>query len=123
MIREKDDKEISNVIGPHGIDNRNQKGAWALQWLSMMQLRAINTFFKHKDYTTHTSFLPPKLPQMLDVWSISITAFKRVRNSRVYKWGNPSNHAAIELQSALSPIKVNGESKFSKVQTNWDKIK
>ena len=52
-IQGDDDQDISNVIAPHGIDNKNLKGVWALQWLSMMNLRATNSFFKHNDYTTH----------------------------------------------------------------------
>ena len=61
-ISGKDDKKINNAIGSHGIDNRSQKGVWALQWLSMIRPRATNTFFKHKDYTTHTSFFSTQAP-------------------------------------------------------------
>ena len=34
-VRGEDDEDVSNVIGPHGINNRNKKGVWALQWLNM----------------------------------------------------------------------------------------
>ena len=102
-VRGEDDEDVSNVIGPHGINNRNKKGVWALQWLNMMQLKAANTFFEHHDYTTHTSFLPPSLPQMLDIWSISSSSFKRVQNCGVCK-GIPSDHAAVGLQLAISLI-------------------
>ena len=121
-VRGEDDEDVSNVIGPHGFNNRNEKGVWALQWLNLMQLKAANTFFEHQDYTTHTSFLPPSLPQMLDIWSVSSSSFKRVRNCGVCTC-IPSDHVAVGLQLSISSIKDNREFKLAKVQIDWNKIR
>ena len=122
-IRGDDDDDFSNIIGPHGIDNKNLKGVWALQWLSMMNLRASNSFFKHNDYTSHTSFLTPDSPQMLNVFSLSITIFKGIQDSKVGDLGIPNDHATIELLIAISAIKVIRENKIAKVKIDWDLIR
>ena len=58
-----EEEGFEQVIGPHGFDNINEKGNWALQWLSLFDLKATNTFFQHQDYATHTSyFIPPTQP-------------------------------------------------------------
>ena len=71
---------FEKVIGTHSFDNRNEKGLWALQWLSLFDLKATNTFFQHQEYATHTAYLPPILPRILDIISVSSFFFKRVRN-------------------------------------------
>ena len=38
------DNNCSAHLGPHGIDNRNKKGIWAPQWLSLHDLRNDNYF-------------------------------------------------------------------------------
>ena len=96
---------------------------WALQWLSMMNLRASNSFFKHNDYTSHTSFLTPDSPQMLNVFSLSITIFKGIQDSKVGDLGIPNDHATIELLIAISAIKVIRENKIAKVKIDWDLIR
>ena len=53
---------------------------------------------------------------MLDIWPISITAFKGVQNSRVCTWDILGAHTAIELQITSSLIEVNGESNIAKIQ-------
>ena len=108
--------DFADVIGPNGFDNRNLKGVWALQWLSLFNMKATNTFFTHKEYTTHTSYLPPSLPQMLDIFSISSSSFKRVRDCALSDIGILSDHAAICLRLAISTIAHTGGTKLAKSQ-------
>ena len=79
-----------------------------------MNLRASNSYFEHENYVTHTSFLTPDSPQMLDLFSLSISLYKRIRGSKVSELGIPSNHAAVELLVAVSSIKVEREKKSPK---------
>ena len=119
-IRSENDK-WEEVIGPNGFDNRNQKGEWALQWLASNNMKVANSFFTHSSYLTHRSHLPPKAPQMLDVFSVSSSSFKRVRNCKTYK-GISSDHEAVELHLSLTQIKHSGDSSLSKGVIDWDKI-
>ena len=96
--------ELSSIIGPHGFDNRNDKGVWALQLLALQDLMVTNTFFEHRDHTTHTSYLPPSLPQMLDVISVSSSSFKRVRDCALWEHSIPSDHAGIICKFSITPI-------------------
>ena len=104
------------------IDNRNQKGTWALHLLAMEDLRAMNSYFQHKSYTAHVSNLPPCGPQMLDVISVSSKAAKRVRDCKVFKHGLPSDHSAVVMGFSITSIKHSGEAKVSKGVIDWDKI-
>ena len=83
-------------------------------------MKATNTFFTHKEYTTHTSYLPPSLPQMLDIFSIS--SFKRIRDCALSNIGIPSDQAAICLRLAISTIAHTGGTKLAKSQIDWVKI-
>ena len=43
-VRGEEEEDFENVIGPHRFDNRNKKGVRALQWLSLFDLKATNSF-------------------------------------------------------------------------------
>jgi len=111
-----------NTLGPFGFDDRNEKGIWALQFLAMQEMKITNSFFKHSKYVTHTSYLPPSLPQMLDIFTISESAFKRVQNCQVSNFGILSDHAAIEIHLSIFTIKHSGESRISTGITDWGRI-
>jgi exonuclease III len=50
--------EHSKIIGPHGIDQSNERGRNLLTLYSTHQLRIENTFFEHEHYATSVG-LPP----------------------------------------------------------------
>ena len=85
-------------------------------------MKIANTFFMHESYCNHRSYLPPKLPQMLDVFAISQRGFARTRDCKTYE-GIPSDHEAIELRLSLTVIKHTGEKKTSTGLTDWEAIK
>jgi hypothetical protein len=119
-----DSSELNSIIGPHGFDNRNDKGVWALQMLALQDLKVANTFFEHEDYTTHTSYLPPSLPQMLDVISVSSSFFKRVRDCTLWEHSIPSDHAGIICKFSITSIsfKHSPPTTLSAGEVDWEKI-
>jgi hypothetical protein len=119
-IRNSEDNDLKAIIGPHGFDNRNEKREQLLHWLASQQMRIANTFFEHGKYCTHKSYLPPKLPQMLDIFSISQRDFAKVHNCMTCE-GIPSDHEAVELRLSLSAIKHSGEKKIARVQSTGKK--
>ena len=60
---------------------------------------------------------------MLNVFSLSITIFKGIQDSKVGDLGIPNDHATIELLIAISAIKVIRENKIAKVKIDWDLIR
>ena len=59
---------------------------------------------------------------MLDIFSISSTAFKRVRNCSLSP-GIPSDHGAVGINLSRSSIKHIGERKVTRGVINWEKIR
>ena len=55
-----------DVIGPHGINNRNNKGKDLLYLLKSFNLKILLTFFQHANYVTYRSFSARQSPHMLD---------------------------------------------------------
>ena len=93
--------------------------------LTLQDMKVTNTFFEHAEYTTHTSYLPPCLPQMLDIITVSSTCFKRIRYCKIWEWSVPSDHAGIICRISITSIKHSGESNTSKVSAgniDWEKI-
>jgi hypothetical protein len=45
----------NNILGPHGLNNRNVKGDMAINFLQQQNLRVMSTYFPHDNYTMHTS--------------------------------------------------------------------
>ena len=89
--------------------------------VSSAQPKSDKIPFTQTSYATHASYLPPSLPQMLDIFSISSTAFKRVRNCSLFP-GIPSDHGAVGINISLSSIKHIGERKVTRGVINWEKI-
>ena len=123
-VRKPDDPEcISQVIGPYGLDNRNEKGSQAISFLLQMDLRVMSTYFEHKYYTTHLSkFTTPHTPLTLDSISVSSNGMKRVRDCKVCELGIPSDHSAILLKFCLTSIKYKNSSELSNGVIDWHSI-
>jgi hypothetical protein len=61
-------REFDDVLGPFGIDNRNDKGAAALNFLQSLKLRVMNTYYNHPHYCTWSN-KATGASHMLDVWT------------------------------------------------------
>jgi hypothetical protein len=98
-----DSADFSDVLGPHGLNKRNEKGSQLLFLFQTMNLKIMNTYFTHKHHATHWSNLS-KDWHMLDVWSTN--DIKRVRDCRV--WANNcvinSDHSAVIIEISLTSI-------------------
>ena len=90
--------------------------------VSLPKMKVANTFFEQENYCTHRSHLPPKLPQMLDIFTVSQRGFSKARNCKTHQ-GIPSDHEAVELRLSLTAIKHAGKKKVSKGKTDWEKIR
>ena len=55
-----------DVIGKHGIDNRNNKGKDLLYIINYFNLKTLLTYFEHANYVTYRTFSAKHSPHMLD---------------------------------------------------------
>eukprot|EP00956_Cyclotella_meneghiniana_P040928 scaffold209475_cov73-Cyclotella_meneghiniana.AAC.1 len=125
-IRHDDDPEELHhqILGPHGLNNRNEKGIKALNFLQQFDLKVMTSFFKHNTYTTHLSNLTsPRTPLTLDSISVSGDGSNRVRDCYVWNKGVDSDHSAIKLTFCLSSIKFKESTQLSKGVIDWHTIK
>ena len=80
-------ERLNGIVDPHGIDNRNEKGVWAIQFMVMQDLIVPNSYFRHNNYSTHVSYITPSLPQMLNIFAISKSSFKTINDRKFFKHG------------------------------------
>jgi hypothetical protein len=66
--RARDEDCYNKVLGPYGIDKRNQKGKHLLNFLAVNKLKLMNSFFTNSFYSTWSD-IKTRDPHMLDVWS------------------------------------------------------
>jgi hypothetical protein len=118
------DESVHNILGPFGLNNRNEKGEMALAFLQQMNLKVMTSFFEHKNYTTHISqFHNPPTPLTLDSISVSIKGSERVKDCKVWHKGVDSDHSAIKLTFSLTSIKYKASLKLSAGEIDWHKIR
>ena len=110
-----------DVIGPHGINNRNNKGKDILYLLKSFNLKILLTFFQHANYVTYRSFSARQSPHMLDNFICCKNFFKRVDNCKTIPFGARSDHSAIKIKFKLTAIKLNLE-RDTLTEIDWEKL-
>ena len=55
QVGRRDCAELADVLGPYGLDKRDEKGKDLLQVYQDNKLCVMNTFFKHPNYVTFVS--------------------------------------------------------------------
>ena len=98
---------IKSILGPHGLDNRNKKGEQLLELLLSYDLKIANSFFTKESYTTWKQFNESRSQHMLDVFSISGSSWKRVRDCETIENGATSDHSAVSIKIHLNSIAAN----------------
>lgn len=112
---------FSDVLGPHGINNRNYKGRALLYLYKTNNLKILLTYFKHNNYTTYRSFSAAKSVHMLDNFISCPRLFRRVSDCKVNTVGVCSDHAAIQVKFRLTAIKFNTTQNDKEI-IDWQKI-
>ena len=104
-----------SALGPNGIENQNAKGIKFLQHLCSLYMKFANSFFIKPSYATWKNFKPSHPTyHMLDVFSVSSSFFKRVRDCGVIPSGvNHTDHTATSIT-----ININCIAYKSNKQTN-----
>jgi hypothetical protein len=104
----RDEDCYNKVLGPYGIDRRNQKGKQLLNFLAVNKLKLMNSFFENSSYSTWSDIKTGD-PHMLDVWST--TESKIFRSCAVcHKFGlTNSDHTGVIAEIALVSIKEREE--------------
>jgi hypothetical protein len=114
--------EFDDVLGPFGIDNWNDKGAAALNFLQSLKLRVMNTYYNHPHYCTWSN-KATGTSHMLDVWTTNHSHL--FADCRV--WNNHgivgSDHSATIAKIALSTIKIQPDERVSAGITDWKEIR
>ena len=66
-VGRRDCEENKRVLGPFGLDDRNEKGKDLLQIYMTNDMRVSNTFFDHSSRVTYESFNKDKIKSMHDI--------------------------------------------------------
>ena len=82
-------------IGPHGINNRNAKGAEAVILLRIHDLYAPLSFYCHKEKVTWISFDGKNTKFQLDQWITNSTS--NIQDCKVINYGVPSDQSTIKM--------------------------
>ena len=114
-------KRFKDILGPHGLYNRNLKGRQILYLYKSNNFKILLSFFAHTNYITYRSFNDSKTPHMLDNFIICGKFFKRIRDCKVNRLGVRCDHAAIMTQFRLTAIKFNNN-RDDLMILNWQKI-
>ena len=113
---------FSDVVGPNGIGNRNQKGKDLLYLLKSNRLRILLTYFTHDNYVTYRNFSASKSPHMLDNFICCHAFFKRVIDCEAVKTGARIDHSPTQTKFKLTAVKLN-MTKSAMVVIDWGKIR
>ena len=113
--------DYNNVLGPHGIDNRNPKGTSLLMTLSIIDVRITNIFFTHDSHVRGVSFSGTRSPHMLDVISVSPGIFQNMKDDAVVKIGVKWDHSAFAAHFTINSIKKQ-KKQPSKSKIDWKNI-
>ena len=116
------ENKFEDVIGPHGINSRNQKGLSALNFLQSLNLKIANTFFIHPSYTTWTHNVH-HTHHMLDIWTTN--TLSRIHDCKVFDLNGilNSDHSAVIAKIHLNTIKHSGTDQIDAGVTDWKEIK
>ena len=102
-------KRFKDILGPHGLDNRNLKGREILYLYESNNFKILLSFFAHTNSITYRSFNELKTPHMLDNFISCRKIFKIISDCKVNRLGVQSNHAAIMTQFRPTAIKFNND--------------
>eukprot|EP00978_Attheya_sp_CCMP212_P026472 scaffold87167_cov56-Attheya_sp.AAC.1 len=118
-----------NVIGPHGINYRNEAGVDLIQVLKAKNLSAPTTFIKHKKYATWKTnqrsnaerisdgdapnSFSERVKYQLDQFFIQGKHLSRVLDVRRVGDEAPSNHVAIQLKLKLTTRMTRKKTRFN----------
>ncbi len=107
-----DEDCYNKVLGPYGIDRRNQKRKQLLNFLAVNKLKLKNSFFENSSYSTWSDIKNGD-PHMLDIWSTKES--KKFQSCAVcHNFGlNNSNHIGVISEMALVLINEREEDPIS----------
>ena len=92
---------MSDVLGPFGLDKRNDKGRDLIGTYQSNNLSIMNTFFNISTFITHESLNEQKTKSMLDMIAASVGVKPRVINYQGVHDGIRSDHSAVRLKLAV----------------------
>ena len=116
-----DCEELEDVMGPYGLDGRNEKGRDLLQTYQTNDLCVMNTVFPHPNHVTFVSFNEEKTKCMLDIIAVSRSIIKKILSCNVVDDGVRSDHSAVRMRLAMYSIKVK-DNKVAGGRTNYRKL-
>ena len=96
-----------DVVGPHGLSNRNLKGKDLLYFLKSNQFKILLSYYTHDNYVTYRNFSASKIPHMLNNFICCDKFLKRVTYCKVVTTGARSDHSPIQAKFKLREIKLN----------------
>ena len=96
---------FKHTLGPHGIDNQNNKGRELLYLYKTNNLKLLLSYFMHRNYVTYQSFNKGRTAHMLDNFMCCDKLFKRISDCKVTRSGVQSDHTAIVGKHRLTSIK------------------
>jgi exonuclease III len=90
--------ELNDVLGPFGIETRNEKGRDVIQTYQCNNLRFMNACFEHKNnYFTHESNNRERTRSVIDIIAVSRSLAHLVTDCKVVDNGIHSDHSAISM--------------------------
>ena len=115
------------ALGPNGINNRNAKGMKFLQHMCSLNMKIVNSFFVKHNYATWKNFKPSHPTyHMLDIFSVSSSFFKHVRNCGTIPFGvDNTDHTATAITIDINCIAYKTTKRTNTInggRPNWHKI-
>ena len=118
---------LRSTLGPHGINNRNTKGAKFLQHLCSLNMKLANSYFIKPNYTTWKNFRPSRPSfHMLDVFSVSSPFFKHILDCGTIPFGvDNTDHTATAIVININCIASKNYKRHNAInggRADWSKI-
>ena len=115
------------ALGPNGINNRNAKGTKFLQHMCSLDMKIVNSFFVKHNYTTWKNFKPSHPSyHMLDIFSVSSSFFKHVRDCGTTPFGvDHTDHTATSITIDINCIAYKSTKSTNAInggRPDWHKI-
>ena len=110
-----------DVLGKHGIDNRNNKGKDLLYIIQSFNIKILLNYFEHVNYVMYRTFSTTHSPHMLDNFICYEKFLKQVNDCKTTISGARSDHSAISIKFKLTAIKLNLK-RYALTIIDWEKI-
>ena len=117
-----DCEEYDAILGPFGIETRNDKGRDFFRPTNAFRLRIMNTCFQHEHYATHESSNEQKTKSMIDTIAVSQQLVSSVTDCAVTNDGIYSDHSAVRMSWNWRTNKPKFDTALSKGKPNHRKI-